>query len=70
MDLINTILEWAETEQAPANFNTRFVLSCQEQLKEKGSLSNKQKDALRNIIEKFKIGQIRDSGQKRQFGKQ
>ncbi len=69
MDRINIILTWAESGLAPAQFDTKFVKSCRDQLQDKGFLSEKQLNALQSIIDKWKIGQDRDDGQRRPFGK-
>lgn len=49
---IDQILEWAEEHP---EFDTAFVLSLQEQLLSRGELSDRQTQALHNIIEKYDI---------------
>lgn len=49
---IDQILEWAEEHP---EFDTDFVTSLQSQLRSRGELSDKQSQALHNIIEKYDI---------------
>lgn len=49
---INQILEWAEEHP---EFDTSFVESLHGQLSRSGELSDKQSQALHNIIEKYDI---------------
>lgn len=49
---INIVLKWAETKN---DFDTSFILSLRDSCRRNGKLSDKQKMALENIIEKFKI---------------
>ena len=51
---IETVLNWAD-EHHP-DFDTEFVESLKKQLEDRGSLSDKQEEALLNIIEKWNIG--------------
>jgi hypothetical protein len=50
---IEMVLEWADNENP--DFDTEFIESLQEQYEEKGWLSEKQEEALDNIINKFRI---------------
>lgn len=51
-ELIGRILEWAESNDS---FDTSFVESMQEALDQRGGLSDRQLDALRNIIRRWRI---------------
>lgn len=52
---IDMVLEWADSEDAPRDFDTSFVESLQEQFEDRGWLSDRQEEALDNIINKFGI---------------
>lgn len=48
--MIKKILIWSVNNE---NFDTKFVLSVQQNFKKYGRLTDKQKDAIENIYEKF-----------------
>lgn len=52
---IEMILEWADGDDSPQGWDTEFVVSLEEQLWDRGFLSEKQEDALDNIIKKWRI---------------
>lgn len=49
---INSVLKWAKSK---SNFDTNFIQSLKSSFNKYGKLSEKQDNALNNIIEKFKI---------------
>ena len=52
---IQMVLDWADSDDAPDNWDTSFIESLQEQYEEKNWLSDRQEAALDNIIDKFNI---------------
>lgn len=51
---IGMVLEWAEEHP---DFDPEFVESLNDQLVDRGTLTDKQEDALDNIIESWNIGE-------------
>lgn len=49
---IETVLEWAETKQ---DFDTSFVKSIENYLEKHERITDRQEEALDNIIRRFKI---------------
>ena len=54
-NLCKAILKWAKTNDT---FDTKFVDSVKKQFEVKGKISPKQKQALENIMKKFKIEEL------------
>ena len=54
---IELIMEWADSGDAPDNWDTSFVESLSDQFDRDGYLSEKQEAALDNIITKWNIMQ-------------
>lgn len=52
---IEAILEWAETADAPGDFDTTFVHNMGERLETYGKLTEAQREGIDNIVEKFGI---------------
>ena len=51
-ETIETIFNWAAEH---SEFDPEFVKSLSKQLEDRGTLSDKQKDALHNIVEKWNM---------------
>lgn len=52
---IDAILEWADSADAPGDFDTTFVHNMSERLETFGKLTEAQREGIDNIIEKFGI---------------
>lgn len=55
-ELLAAIYKWVD-DNDKADFNTNFIDSLSKQYEERGTLSDRQMDALTNIYNKFKMGE-------------
>lgn len=54
-DKINAVLRWSEEAEEAEDFDASFVESLQTGLEKYGRLTERQEDALDNIIERWRI---------------
>lgn len=55
------ILNWSENSHRASNFDTTFVESVLEQLYERDSVTDKQINAVANIVDRFEVPTLADS---------
>lgn len=52
-ELVTTVIEWCMSDKKPQWFNDEFIKSVYDQWSERGTITERQAQALENIVEKF-----------------